>query len=188
MYLSRRAYAGTIAENYTRVFVQAVNAINESQLLAVTLRLWTLITLISHCYLFILLLKSYSIYYPSYPSINLFPPPPFFALFHFIFYLTKPHIPYNNVSTVGPQTVYSHPPVGVCKQRAALTIALFSASNDLGVWALNLSGTAKTFTFIIIFTITIAGTITITFTFMLTVIFTFYLVIGFYCCFVVFLS
>ena len=49
-------------------------------------------------------------------------------------------IPLYNVSTVGPQTVYSHPPVATCKQRAALTIALFSASNDLGVWALNLQG------------------------------------------------
>ena len=64
--------------------------------------------------------------------------------------MTHPHIAYRitlycNVSTVGPQTVYSHPPVATCKQRAALTIALFSASNDLGVWALNLSGALRYF-------------------------------------------
>ena len=64
--------------------------------------------------------------------------------------MTHPHKAYRitlycNVSTVGPQTVYSHPPVATCKQRAALTIALFSASNDLGVWALNLSGALRYF-------------------------------------------
>jgi hypothetical protein len=40
----------------------------------------------------------------------------------------------------GPQTIYSHPPIGVCKKRAALTIALFTANADIGVWALEMAG------------------------------------------------
>ena len=40
----------------------------------------------------------------------------------------------------GPQRVYSHPPVHLIKRRAALTVALFTASPELGVWALELPG------------------------------------------------
>ena len=40
----------------------------------------------------------------------------------------------------GAHSVFSHPPIASCKKRAALTAALFTASSDLGVWALELDG------------------------------------------------
>jgi hypothetical protein len=40
----------------------------------------------------------------------------------------------------GPKGTYTHPPMWICKQRAALTIALFTASPELGVWALEKPG------------------------------------------------